>query len=53
MRVPAAEVSIMSELENALQHMFETQGPCLLDVHITDGFNPQPALDKERAATNS
>jgi benzoylformate decarboxylase len=53
MRVPAAEVSIMSELENALQHMFETQGPCLLDVHITDGFNPQPVLDKERAATNS
>jgi len=52
MRVPAAQVSIISELENALQHMFETQGPCLLDVHISDGFQAQSALDKQRAATN-
>ena len=53
MRVPAGQISMMSELEPALQHMFETQGPFLLDVHVSDGHFEQQALDKERAASNS
>jgi benzoylformate decarboxylase len=34
MRVPAASVATMGELEPALKTMFETPGPYLLDVHI-------------------
>jgi len=36
MRVPAASVSTISQLETALQQMFETPGPYLLDVQIED-----------------
>lgn len=53
MRVPAGQISLMSELEPALQNMFETQGPYLLDVLVCDGQMEQQALDKQRAATNS
>lgn len=52
MRVPAGQISTMAELEPALQHMFETQGPCLLDVHISDAPQTPTMLDKQRAATN-
>lgn len=44
MRVPSAQISIMAELEPALQHMFETPGPYLLDVHVSDVSKPG-ALD--------
>jgi len=53
MRVPSGQISLMSELEPALQNMFETQGPYLLDVLVCDGQMEQQALDKQRAATNS
>jgi thiamine pyrophosphate-dependent acetolactate synthase large subunit-like protein len=36
MRVPAASVGTISALESALQQMFETPGPYVLDVHIED-----------------
>ncbi|MGH9548258.1 MAG: thiamine pyrophosphate-dependent enzyme, partial [Terriglobales bacterium] len=36
MRVPAVSVNTISSLESALQQMFETPGPYVLDVHIED-----------------
>ncbi len=53
MRVPAGQISMMSELEPALQHMFETQGPFLLDVLVSDAPVGQSSLDKREAVSNS
>ncbi|HEY9677388.1 MAG TPA: thiamine pyrophosphate-binding protein [Drouetiella sp.] len=36
MRVPGNTVSVMSDLEEALNQMFESPGPFLLDVHIDE-----------------
>lgn len=52
MRVPSAQISVMSELEPALQHMFESPGPFLLDVLISDSLEQITSLDKARLATN-
>lgn len=49
MRVPSAQVSMMAELEPALQHMFETPGPYLLDVHVSESAANE-SLDFEEAS---
>ncbi|HEY9786206.1 MAG TPA: thiamine pyrophosphate-binding protein [Candidatus Obscuribacterales bacterium] len=49
MRVPSAQISIMAELEPALQHMFETPGPYLLDVHVAES-EKSGALDYQEAS---
>jgi thiamine pyrophosphate-dependent acetolactate synthase large subunit-like protein len=36
MRVPAQSVDKIATLEKALQEMFRTPGPYVLDVHVRD-----------------